>query len=1520
MKTKCINGYCSSSPTKGLVKTSSLRQGRDTAVDACGPKGAMLSMLFALLLGIASVPAWAQSILDAGFFSAEHATAFAVQPDGKIVVGGNFATVRRLNSDGSLDATFASAPTDASWISAILPLADGKLLIAGQFSNVSGQPAKLVARLNADGTFDSSFAADFQGTGVTSFIAQPDGKILIAGQFSSVFRYPSMAIVRLNANGSVDTTFTSPVLSTEYNSVIGSISAIALRPDGKILAVGKFFLSAPNANADNVSTVIRINTNGTVDADLTGIAGIQSPLALAAQPDGRVLVTGVGVRQSYAGVVRLNANDTLDVGFNPQLSDPALTLFVQPNGKIVLAGAFTSAGGQPHKSIARLNADGSADTSFDPGGNGGPYDGSISALMAQADGKLLIGGDFTAVGAQQVSRPGLARLLVPEAAVQQVGFGDAGHSVLRLQRDGSGIEFGRVVFDTAVDGTNWVTLGEGSWQAGAWSIALANAPAAGHFWARAHGYATGGGGTYGFSGANSVIAQQLIATVTPGADAGGSIAPSAPQDVDTGSTTTFTIAPASGQQIQYVDGSCGGALDGNNYATPPITGDCTVQAHFSPAGTFTVTPHASAGGIISPDLPQSVNPDGILSFTLMPATGHLIGTIGGTCGGTLSGNVYTTAPITANCTIDANFTLATYTVQASTGGNGAITPISQTVNYGDFATLSVTPDLGYNASASGCGGTLNGATYATAAISANCTVAASFAPIGSAGALVVTLAPYVNGVGPVCGTQSTLVVNQGDYVTFCYTYTNQSGQTLPWHYFADSAGIVDPFPYSYPVNTALANGDSASFFSNAYVFKSQGIATTWTALADVPPRYEFDDTAAFDWIELAASPTAALLPIDTQQPFADTQVEIPFPFYFYGLPTDGHLCVDKNGTLRFSSGLPCSSSEYWYRPKMAIVAAGTTTDTYSGGGQHYTGGRVYYEVQGNAPHRHAIVEWSQTHLPLAGVTGNPLTYEAILDEATGMITLQYLSMDTGNSSTANGAAAYAALLRESPNWAVAPDPVIVYSDHQPRLVANKAVRFMPSQNPFIATTTAMAQVMVATPVATVTPSSLAVSAAPGASTSISLTIGNVGNAPLAWNIGRSAGATGVHITTPYAVSAQMPAARVAAEHWKDRTSSDGRPVAAQASGSQPAKASLLPAETRLNPAVSAYGLGIQGDGTYAFAVFDATAPGTITAASKGDAFSAIQVGAFVDNDFSREYVATNGFCGTEGCFASDFGYMSTTDGTHRTIAGGPEMSPYVPGVAAESWGGIKWDQTTHMLYGVATNAGSGNAPSLPLCGASPKCRSDLFTINPATGTSTWLAQIDAIDPTQGTLIADIAIASDGTLYALNMIDDSLYAIDKSNGHVRPVGPTGLNIGYWPWQSMDFDQTTGILYYATWPSGTPAAMYTIDSRTGTAAEVGQMAAGTYSLRGLAIAKPGGPCAQPSDLPWLSFDTAGGAIDPNGSKNVTVTFNAGSLTDGVYNAKICVNSNTQFTSTIAVPVMFTVGHGDRIFANGFESTLR
>jgi hypothetical protein len=265
--------------------------------------------------------------------------------------------------------------------------------------------------------------------------------------------------------------------------------------------------------------------------------------------------------------------------------------------------------------------------------------------------------------------------------------------------------------------------------------------------------------------ANGCINVQVVTfTVTPSVTGNGSISPNTPQTVNSGSTTAFTLTPNANNHIVNVTGTCGGSLVGNTYTTSAISADCTVIANFA-IDTFTVTPSVTGNGTISPNTPQTVNSGSTTAFTLTPNANNHIVNVTGTCGGTLVANTFTTAAVTANCTVIANFAIDTFTVTPSVTGNGSISPNTpQTVNSGSTTAFTLTPNANNHiVNVTGtCGGSLVANTFTTAAVTANCTVIANFAID------TFTVTPSVTGNGSIT-PNTPQTVNSGATTAFTLT-------------------------------------------------------------------------------------------------------------------------------------------------------------------------------------------------------------------------------------------------------------------------------------------------------------------------------------------------------------------------------------------------------------------------------------------------------------------------------------------------------------------------------------------------------------------------------------------------------------------------------------------------------------------------------------------------------------------------------------------------------------------------------
>jgi len=155
-------------------------------------------------------------------------------------------------------------------------------------------------------------------------------------------------------------------------------------------------------------------------------------------------------------------------------------LAVQADGKILLGGEFTTLGGQSRTHLGRLNVDGTLDITFNPA-----LTGTLYGLAIQTDGKVLVEGFFTSLGGQ--SRKNIGRLNNTDPAAQSLAL--AG-STLTWSRGGSSPEVWRTTFESTLNGTNWTTLGAGLRIAGGWQLSGAALPP--NASVRARGYVSGG--------------------------------------------------------------------------------------------------------------------------------------------------------------------------------------------------------------------------------------------------------------------------------------------------------------------------------------------------------------------------------------------------------------------------------------------------------------------------------------------------------------------------------------------------------------------------------------------------------------------------------------------------------------------------------------------------------------------------------------------------------------------------------------------------------------------------------------------------------------------------------------------------------------------------------------------------------------------------------------------------------------------------------------------------------------------
>ena len=338
-------------------------------------------------------------------------SSMALQTDGKIIISGTYVSsyndtptsrLVRINRDGTLDTTFTTGYGPNFTVYDIAIQSDGKIIIVGQFKYYNNILRNRIARINADGTLDASFVI---GTGADDIIydvaLQTDGKILITGAFLNYNGVSTKYLARLNANGTLDTTFNigaGPDVQP---------SSVTIQTDGQIIITGHF----TKYDGKPKEYIARLNTDGSLDTtfNVTGIDISWSIDFVLIQPDGKILISGAFSPYISPppppGLARLNADGSWDPAFvakemiflnkgTNKYSNPKC-MALEPDGKILIGGNFTSYGNIAILNMARLNSNGTLDTSFIGGtgfANNEGLGGAVNNIIVQPDGKILISG------------------------------------------------------------------------------------------------------------------------------------------------------------------------------------------------------------------------------------------------------------------------------------------------------------------------------------------------------------------------------------------------------------------------------------------------------------------------------------------------------------------------------------------------------------------------------------------------------------------------------------------------------------------------------------------------------------------------------------------------------------------------------------------------------------------------------------------------------------------------------------------------------------------------------------------------------------------------------------------------------------------------------------------------------------------------------------------------------------------------------------------------------------------------
>jgi uncharacterized delta-60 repeat protein len=418
--------------------------------------------------------------------------ALAIQPDGEILLGGAFGRLNgqshtgigRLFPNGSLDDSFTANVT-AGVLASVRVLAvqhDGKIIVAGPFGGINGEPRTGIARLNLDSSLDSAFNPAVNGT-VQSVGVQSDGKILLAGNFTLLEGQLRPGIGRLNADGSLDAAFNP--------GTNGGAIYVALQEDNRILVVGNL----RTTEGDVKTSLYRLHSDGSLDRTFNA-PGVPLPTCVTELPDGRILVSTLTTNQTPpipSQILRLRPDGAIDGGIFAEATDRVQSFAIQADAKIIIGGFFGAVNGVPCNANARLNPNGTLDESYiSP-----PSVPSDSrCVVLHADGKIVLGGGGPPRG--------IARVGNNTAALQSIEVSQDGATVT-WKRNGSSPEVQHVSVEQSANGTNFTLLGRPTRISGGWQLTGDPLPAGQLLYLRARGRTTGG--RNGSSGLIESIAQ-----------------------------------------------------------------------------------------------------------------------------------------------------------------------------------------------------------------------------------------------------------------------------------------------------------------------------------------------------------------------------------------------------------------------------------------------------------------------------------------------------------------------------------------------------------------------------------------------------------------------------------------------------------------------------------------------------------------------------------------------------------------------------------------------------------------------------------------------------------------------------------------------------------------------------------------------------------------------------------------------------------------------------------------------------
>ena len=617
-------------------------------------------------------------------------------------------TVGDFDRDGNQDLAVANF---ANNVSILLGNGAGSFGAAANFGAGDRPKSVAVGDFNGDGKQDLA-VANGNSANISILLGNGNGSFNAAINYGAGTNPYSVAVGDFNGDGKQD-------LAVTNLGRPGSVSILLGQGDGTFSSPTSF-----NAGGTNPAslTVGDFNGDGNQDLAMVNAANVSILLGQGNGTFSAAANFGAGAAPQSLAVGDFNRDGRQDLAV-ANFTDPGTVSILLGNGNGTFSGPTSFNGGSNPGGVmvGDFNGDGNQDLAVanrNTGdasiflGNGAGSFGAATNFGAGSQPFSVAVGDFNGDGKQDLV------------------VGNLGNNVSILLRT----QPSYTISTSPSPAEGGMTSGDGTFSCGAVRTVTATANTGYTFvnWTE-NGNEVSTDASYSFTltSNRTLVANFTLISYTINASAGpnGSISPSGMVTVNYGGSQTFNMMPNTGYHIAdvLVDGGSVGPV--SSYTFTNVTANHTISASFA-INTYTINASAGPNGSISPSGMVTVNYGGSQTFNMMPNTGYHIADVlvdGGSVGPVSS---YTFSNVTANHTISASFAINTYTINASAGPNGSISPSGMvTVNYGGSQTFNMMPNSGYHiADVLVDGGSVGAvSSYTFSNVTANHTINATFA-------------------------------------------------------------------------------------------------------------------------------------------------------------------------------------------------------------------------------------------------------------------------------------------------------------------------------------------------------------------------------------------------------------------------------------------------------------------------------------------------------------------------------------------------------------------------------------------------------------------------------------------------------------------------------------------------------------------------------------------------------------------------------------------------------------------------